>query len=200
MPQLSLTDFVHIVFSSGSAKASKVARLKARPGYQPKFDFYKPLREAIIRAHKDGAGKPAITAMMETLSDATKQKNYPEAAEAYKRWWGTKTFEWFDPEHETFSSHGIDVRVNPELGLIHNGQHILVKLYFKKEPPLGKRTGNVILHVMTVSLGESAPPNTIMAVLDVRRKKLVQPTVPVKHIDAALSAELAYLAELWPNV
>ena len=45
MIKISLTDFVDIASKSGTPKATKVAQVKARPDYEPKFDFYRPIRE-----------------------------------------------------------------------------------------------------------------------------------------------------------
>ena len=48
MPQISLTDFVDIVSTSGTPKATKVKQVKYRPAYNPAIDFYKRIRDDIV--------------------------------------------------------------------------------------------------------------------------------------------------------
>ena len=117
----------------------------------------------------------------------------------YQKWWGRKNLEWFNPPSTTWSAYKVDVRVNPELGLRINGVPHLIKLYHKSDR-IAKSRVDLITHLMKISLSYKAPKNTIMSVLDVRRSNLMSPTVPIDGLTAALEAELAYIAALWPNV
>lgn len=199
MPQLSLTDFVDIISRSGTPKAHKVAEVKNRPPYEPAFDFYKAIREHITTTHEKARPKAALATVLDQLRDPKKVKAYPEIVKGYRKWWGKKALRWFPTRSELYSQHGIDIAVNPELGLQIDGKKHLVKLYFKAEQ-LTKNRIDIITHLMAVTLGQDAPQGTTMSVLDVRNSRLISPTVPIPHLPAMLDAELAYIAALWKQI
>jgi len=199
MPKISLTDFVEIVSKSGTPKATKVAQIKNRPQYDPRSDFYKLAREAITDTHQKGGAKSDLDAALSELSDPKKKVNYPDLVKGYKKWWGNKTLQWFKPPSAVFAAHGVDVSVNPELGLIVNGAPHLVKLYLKGEK-LTKVRADIVTFLMQSQLAGAAPTGTIMSVLDVRNSKLISAGTPTPALSAALNAELAYVAAIWPNV
>jgi len=144
IPQLSLTDFVDIVSTSGIPKATKIRQLKKRLSYNPAADFYKRIRENIVVAHQDNHQKAYLDRTLTGLTDQKKKTAYPQLATEYKKWWGNKSFTWFDPPPNVhYSKHGVSIAVNPELGLIINGTPHLIKLYFKLDP-LAKSRGDII--------------------------------------------------------
>ena len=201
MPQISLTDFVDIVSTSGTPKATKVKIVKQRPEYSPMTDFYRRIREFIIETHRENYEKEHMDECLVGLTDKKKETAYPTIVFGYKKWWGTKSLIWFSPPHRLYSSHGIDVSVNPELGLEINGTPHLIKLYFKADK-LTKNRVDIITHLMSIVLSEScpSPSETIMSVLDIRRSKLIAPTVPISILNGILEAELAYIQALWPEL
>ncbi|WP_200946093.1 hypothetical protein, partial [Rhodanobacter sp. Root561] len=115
--RISLTDLVDIVSKSGSPKATKVAQIKARPDYQPAIDFYKQFRDGIIGIHKSSGARTELAKIISKVSEKNRVSNYPAAIAGYKKWWGTKSLEWFQPQSKIFSRSGVDVSINPELGL-----------------------------------------------------------------------------------
>ncbi len=199
MPQISLTDLVDIVSKSGTPKATKVAQVKARPDYEPAFDFYKPLRDRIIEIHRDGDPRSALNVFLATVTDQKKQSNYPSAVNGYKKWWGQKTLVWFSPPRTSYAQHGIEVIVNPELGLDVNGTRHLVKVYFKTDP-LSKLRVDIIVRLMETTLRPHCRKNEAMAVLDVRQARLFPFQSAAAASMAMIDAELAYIASLWPHV
>jgi len=200
MPQLSLTDFVDIVSKSGTSKATKVRQVKTRPAYDPAADFYKRIRDCIVETHENGKSKDYLNGLTATLADPKKLKTYPFVITGYKRWWGNKSFAWFAPPNMPFSAYGVDVSVNPELGLEVDGIPHLIKLYFKDEP-LKKNKIDIITHLMSITCTQLCPTQcTKMSVLDVRCGRLISPTVPIPALNAILNAELAYVAALWSSI
>lgn len=198
MPDLSLTDFVEIVSAAGTTKYSKVRQIKHRPPYHPAFDFYKPFRDHVVELHRAGHPKRRVPDVLPTLTDTKKQTTYPELVNEYTRWWGRKTLGWFEPARDHWSGHGIDVRVNPELGLEVNGVPHVIKLYFKPTA-LAKPRVQIILHLMDATLAQQSPPNAVMAILDVRRNRLITCGATVAGLNASLLGELAYIAAIWPT-
>lgn len=199
MPKLSLTDFVDVVSKAGSPKITKVKQIKNRPAYQPATDFYKPFRQGLINLHATGKDRSSLDHIIPKLSDLKKVVNYPELIDGYKKWWGKKSIGWFDPPRGTYTSSGVDIAVNPELGLIIDGKRVVVKLYNKSEPVTQFRIDMVPL-LMELVLRAASEPADLVALLDVRKGKLHYLTVNPTMAKFGLDAELAYIANLWPNL
>ena len=199
MPNLSLTDLVDVVSRAGTPKATKVAEIKNRKPYQPATDFYKPLREGLVEIHQAGKDKKALTSLQKSLTDPKKIANYPVAIEGYRKWWGKKEITWFDPPRNTYGHAGIDIAINPELGLIVDGTRYVIKLYLKADA-LTKLRVDLITVLMEVSLRSKCQNSDVLALLDVRRSKLFTVSIAIKPAKAVVDAELAYIAALWPSV
>lgn len=198
MARLTMTDFIDVVSKSGTPKATKVKQVKNRPEYHPSTDYYKQVREELVNCHKKGDGKDRIREFIEKVANKKKVVHYKEVVEGYCNWWGKKSLKWFTPPGELFASSGVEVMVNPELGLELDGARHIIKLYFKEEP-LSKFRIDIATHLMETVLRKKAKSNDKMAVLDVRNAKLIHTGDP-KGLSPILQAEMAYIAALWPNV
>jgi hypothetical protein len=200
VPKITLTDFVDVVTRSGTTKITKIAQIKNRPSYTPQTDFYKAVRECIVEMHEKGLPKSHLSDMLSKLKDAKKITNYPEIAAGYTKWLGKKDLPWFKPPHEIFSAHGVDVIVNPEVGLRVSGVPHIIKLYFKGES-LNVSKVQIVAHLMEITLRPLCKKDeTRMAVLDTRSAKLHTPNVPVERLTAGLRGELAYIAAVWDDL
>jgi len=200
MPTLSLTQLVDIVCKSGIPKVNSVKNAKAQLAdpYDPRFDFYKILREGIVEAHARGLGKTHLADVISDVSDPKRLNVYPGVAAAYRAWWGRKTLTWFrPPQHDWQATPTFAVSVNPELGLSINGDRHVIKLYFK-EQSLTKNRIELITHLMHQELSGRIS-NAKFSVLDVRQKKL-HTIVPPSSLGPAVAAEIAYIEALWPNI
>lgn len=204
-PRISFTDFVDFVARPGMpAKLTKVREIKRRGPYSAWADYYRPVREAVIRTHATGRDKRAIRGSIAHLARlgyefAERLPSYESLAEAYVRWWGRKRIEWFEPGWEIASLGGlpsaVTISVNPELGLDIEGTPHLVKLYFKEEP-LPHRLAEVAARLMDRVLGRQAPRDAAMAILDIRRQRL-HAMIPRPDLDVLLEAETAAFIALW---
>lgn len=195
MTRITLTDFVDIVSKSGVSKATKIHQIQNRE-YSPQTDFYKIIRDKIINIHKHNLGKNAIDAILIDLLDIKKLNTYPILVHGYKKWWGRKNIEWYDPPNEIVQyGKNLELSINPELGLLINNNPYLIKLYFKSEA-LSKNKMDIILETMKLFLEDSCPENTIMGVLDIRESKIFVPTISIPGLDKMIRAELAYISTL----
>ena len=197
MPRISLSDFVEVVSKSGSPKATKVREVKNRAPYLPATDFYKPFRDGLIELHRTANAKPAL-APLASPDDPKKAASYEALVAGYRKWWGRKDLAWFEPPREIYEAHGIEVVVNPTLGLTINDVPHLVRLHLKADK-LTKVRADLIGALMLSTLGTTAP-GAVMSVLDVRNSKLFTAGNGADGLDAMVDAELAYIASLWPKV
>jgi hypothetical protein len=197
--KVSLTYFVDFVMKSGTPKLTVVRNFKDRKEYDPQTDFYKKVRQGIVRLHREGKPKTVLDSLIAGLSDEKKQNAYPEIVSGYKKFLGTKKLKWFEPPQSDWVAGGLTVSVNPELGLEINGQPFVLKLYFKEEA-LQKKRAEIIAHMMDVTLRPASPSAAAFVVLDVRRGKPVQPPVPVVGHNALLAGEAASFATIFANL
>jgi hypothetical protein len=163
---------------------------------RPVFDFYKSLRDRIVEIHREDDQKSVLSTFMASVTDQKKRTNYPSAVSGYRKWWGQKTLGWFVPPRTVYTQHGVEVIINPELGLAVNGARHLIKLYFKTEP-LSKLRVDIITRLMEGTLRSHCQNNELMAVLDVRQAKLFSFQATAAASMAMIDAELAYIGALW---
>ena len=192
---VSLTVFVDFVSKSGTPKATVVRQWKNRGGYSVATDYYKRIRDAIVEFHQTG------TEISDLAAGAAKHKrdNYRAVATGHAKWVGKKTLVWFEPPSRVWAQDGLEVSVNPELGLEVGGVPHLIKLYFKAEK-LAKNRVDLITQLMRVTLRRRAPSGCVMGVLDLRNAKLITPTVTISGLSAQLKAEAAYWNTLWESI
>lgn len=148
MINISLTDFIDFVSSSGTTKLNQVAAYKRRENYKFRVDYWRELRNSIKDFHADQTlDKEYFNAVLEThFLDAGKREKCRPFLENYKKFLGRKQVvskpiikcDWH-------YSQDLTIRVNPELHLDINGKEQLVKLYFKKNPLTKKKIDQALL-------------------------------------------------------
>ena len=186
MIRVNLTTFLDIASASGAAKITALRQFKTRGAYNPAHDFWRPLRLAIVEAHRSQNTK-ALKNLVPTLTDTKKARNYPARVGAYLKWWGRSKYPWFKPPEATWAHRSVTVSVKAELGLVIAGERTAVKLYFKADK-LSKLRGDVILHLLATTLIPTGECDSV-GILDVTRGKLIQPTVQKPELEAALRGE-----------
>jgi hypothetical protein len=189
---MSLTDFVGIVSATGTAKMTAIGDVKHRGAYDPVKDFYKPARDAIVKNHKNGGTAVVLAQQLKKVTDPKKKPHYAQIASGYKKWWGSNSLTWFSPTGGSHAAHGVEVTVNPDLGLDVNGTKHLIRVHFPKK--LTKAQADLALQLMGQVLGPSS------ALLDARKSRLRGATASNPALVALIDAELLYIATLWPSV
>jgi hypothetical protein len=199
MQNLTLTDFTDIVEKSGLQKVTQITKVKRRrgKGYTPACDFYKKLRERIVKTHRENRPASDLSFLMHDVKDGKKRTNYPQTISAYQSWcasrWGNKKLTWFSPPKSEYERNGIGVSVNPELGLECEGKRYIIKLYLRKEP-ISRLKTEIINELLGSTLEPQCKHKEVFGVLDVKHAKFY----PFDHSDskahAKIDAELDYLA------
>lgn len=199
MIKVSLTYFVDFVLKSGTPKVTVVRKFKDAGDYDPSADFYKKIREAIVALHEDGGSSKDLDKVLSGLTDEKKRAAYPALIAGHKKFIGKKTPAWFAPSTAAWSAGGLNVTVNPELGLEIEGTRMVLKMYFKEEA-LQKKRAEIIAHMMKLSLASKTLAGTSFGILDVRRGKVISPPTPIKGHDALLAGEAASFATICANI
>ena len=191
MPIISLTDFVDFAIAAGPSQLTKVREIFSRPEYDPKFDFWKPLREGIQNYHSRGK---KLEIVLTGLTDPKKINRYPAAVKGYKKFIGKKSPTWFKPPSVTWSYGDLNVRINPELGLDFNGTRFISKLYFKDERPTQQRL-RVVFELMRIALPLDG--SMVPAVIDVGNSKLIAAKTLGADLSPLLQAQALAFAHMW---
>ncbi len=199
MPNISLTDFVDFTSRSGIPRISKVSEILRRGDYDPRFDFWKRLREEIQERHRTGTPLSTLPDIVGTLADRNKRLAYPGAIDGYVSFVGRKRFVWSEPPRAVWSHGELQVRVNPEIGLIRGDDELVVKLYFKSDP-LAKQRIDVVLWLLEGTLRDQLPANACVAVLDVQRGRLHRRTREIAHMGALLAGEAQAFISMWSEI
>jgi len=195
-----MTTFTDFIIKSGRTKITCVRDAKKlyQDGYEPAHDFWRLLRKGILDMHRRGRPKSDLDQVLIGLHDRKKINLYPMRVSAYKKWIGRKKLEWVEPRTADWSHEDLDVRINPELGLLVNGKHHTIKLYFKKEP-LSKSKVDLLLYMLQSKLNLDDVPS-IAGILDVANGKLIVPTGEIEHIEALLIGEASSFSAIWKRV
>ncbi|MCH8913778.1 MAG: hypothetical protein IIA33_09455 [Planctomycetes bacterium] len=165
--------------------------------YEVYTDFYKAVREGIVDMHKKEQPKSALDAILNGLSDKRKQRAYAAIIAGYKRFLGRKKVSWFPPPKDDWTHAGLAVRLNPEVGLVINGERHAIKLYMREKPKLKKANADIITHLIDFALapGKRNPPR--FCVLDVRHGHLFTAPENADDLMTIVRGEAACFAEMY---
>ncbi len=193
---ISLTDFVDFVAKSGTPRLTHVRQIKLRDKYDPRTDFWKALREGIVTFHQTQlSNKVELDAIAAQSPDPKKRKTYPLAINGYKSFLGKKVIAWFKPTSDRWKEGNLQVRVNPELGLVIGGVRHHLKLYLKSVP-LRKDKADMILLLLKQGL-TTGKPGDKYAILDVQRNKLFAEQNPNPLLLPLLQGEAIAFSAIW---
>jgi len=197
---ISLIDFADYVMKVGPSQLAKVRELCFREDYHPSHDFWKGLREAIQRFHITGNKDISIIdGILLSIKDRKKIGCYPEAIKGYKRFLGRKKIEWFVPNRDTWKFRELQVRVNPDLGLVIDGIRYLVKLHFKGGS-IDAHKLKLVFALMRTCLSPEELRNTKMAVIEVSKGKMYIEGKFDPTIGVVLEAQAISFIHLWNAV
>lgn len=176
---ISLTTFVDFVNSTGVKKRDVVFKNLIKEKYDPRKDFYRILRTAIVTMHKNNEPISKLPQLVLTF-DPKKTKHYNMLIKGYQKWALHKKISYIKDDSRIFTLNQLDIRVNPELILNIKDQPTVIKLYFK-ESPLSCDSANMIVTLLALAFGETDDYKDYQfAVLDIRQSRLFKLTKKTK--------------------
>ncbi len=196
--QISLTEFMDYVNSSGAAKATVVvqAKRKREEGHNKQADYWMQFRNTVKSVHSSNGTKDDLYEVIEKVHE-DRMANYNAAVNGYVKFWGKRKFGWIAPPRKVVNVNGTRVALNPELGLSYKGKIYFIKLFIHIDEILDKRHADLILSLLHNKLGDYLPEDTNVAVLDVMRGKLFEFKKEDHKITQLLEAEGASFNILW---
>lgn len=199
--KISLTSFIDFVHKTGTTRITLIRKLKSEYGrdYERVTDFWRLLRNAIIKIHKDELPVSYLNHVIQGISNKTKLNNYPARIDNFKKWRGRKKIKWIGARTKIWKFDNLAIRVNPELGLNINGENYILKLYFKQKK-LSRITSATILHLIDKS-STGNRDKFISGILDLSAGKLITLKNKNKNdIESLLRGEASAFTSMWGNV
>jgi hypothetical protein len=192
---ISILDFAKFVnATSASARVSIVAQ--AKDPYDPSHDFYKGLREAIVRGQVLGDPRVQLQEAIARARDPRRQNAYQLCGTEYLKFVSRRTVEWVaKPKGWTWHEGEVEVRVNPEAIFSVRGRDYLLKMWFSKKP-LGQQGRRAVAHL----LAEGAKAGQQPGLLDVRHGAISPPLAVQSQTDLFLRVEADALASMWRRI
>lgn len=197
MPAISLTEFIDFVVSTGTPRLTKVKQAKCKDEYDPRTDYWKPLRDSIVAFH-DPTNVVGKNAYFQNFLDgvhSTKFNAYTTVVDNYKRFLGRKVIAKLPIQRTTWEHNDLIVRINPEIFLNIDGSRHLIKLYFKLDP-LSKAKTDTILSLMNHALPATAGVDNF-AVYDGRNNRLIRGAAPNPALMVLARAEADAYISIW---
>lgn len=174
--------------SIGTPRLTVVRNVKYRKPYQPHFDHWKDLRDAIITYHLEGnTDKKYFDDFLSTVIKEEKRESYRPVIAQYKKFLGKKKCATFKNDRIIWTHNDLEVSINPELCISINGEKHLIKLYFK-DTKLIKLQADVILYLMKHALPTISDLD-YYAILDVQSNKLIKSANPNDSLKPLLLGE-----------
>lgn len=198
--KIRMQDFAHLTRVPEKSRRPIVNKAwrQSLQEYPVQGDYYKQVREGMVRVHKRGESLDALADVVSRVHH-DKQPHVARVVKAYIQWCEGHVLEFFPARKGYWQAHGVDVRVNPELGLVIDGIPHLIKVNFTKSPvPVAE--ARIMTHLMHRVLAAQVPANCVMAVLDLATGTLYGSTRPSPALDAVLEEHVAQVRVLWEQL
>ena len=193
MESISLTYFVDFMLASGQRRIASAKLIKNGPD-ERYADFYKPVREAIVDMHRKGLDTRVLADLLSSVTEPREQRIFPKVVIGYNKFLRHhRKVTWFEPPQSEQPLGELKVRVNPELGLLLDGQPHAIKLHFRGESLTSQRA--VLINEIQSRALSDTWPKMVFAVLDVRRAQLYTRD-PKPGVGRLIRAEAESLASL----
>lgn len=196
---ISITDFIGFVNKSGGSKMTKVKQLKNRENYHPSKDFYKILREEIVNLHQLNKDVKTLDELLGKLTDTKKKNNYPAVIAGYKKFLGKKKATWFEPPFKHWIIGDLDIKINPELGILLGKNSYVIKLYLSSDR-ITKDKVTQILSLLEHELRDQVEGVTLFGILDVKTGKLFENTNKDVSYLPLLEGEAKSFETIWKGI
>lgn len=195
MKHVGFTKFLDFTAQTGSAKAASALAAFYQSGnmQNSRTHYYENLREALITAERSGKytdWEEFIREQKEEAQEATRdalikfykwKSNYASAA-------------WYEPPKQIWALQEFDVNINPEIGLILDGEVYAIKLYLnnKKLSDLKAQAAGLIMENMF----SEQYPAIKFAILDVKAEKFHVFNGASERLDYLLIGEAAHMSAI----
>jgi len=192
---VGFTKFLDFTAQTGSAKAASALAAFYQSGNMQtsRTHYYENLREALIAAERSGKYTDWEQFIASQKEDA--QEFIRDALIKFYKWKSNYTSAaWYEPPKQIWALQEFDVNINPEIGLILDGEIYAIKLYLnnKKLSNLKAQAGGLIMQNMFSEIY----PATKFAILDVKSETFHVFNGASERLDYLLIGEAAHMSAI----
>ena len=192
MERVSFTQFVDFILDSGAPKASSVREHKEH-GFDPRHDFYRPLREGIVDMHRYARASSSLGDLVVNQPDERKRRLYPPLIAGYRKFLEGRHVRWLALPKASLGIGGVEITINPDLALLIEGKPHLLKTWFRSDTLSQKRVA-LVAGLMEKALSDRWS-DAAFGMLDVKNGRLrVIKEIESQHrarLDLLLAGEAA---------
>ncbi len=158
--------FADFLIKKQQYKKSYVHNVIQKGIYKPEQDYYLKLRQKLITLFKKNIPLSELDNILKKIA-STKFSNYEILIDQIQNFMQGKKYSWITPPRNAIVYAGLELTVNPEIGLNINNETYLIKMYFKKIK-LDPTKARIMQKIMQDALKDETA-NIKIAIWDIRR-------------------------------
>lgn len=161
--------FANFVTEKPNKRKKYVNKIINKEPYAFEKDYYSVLRIKLISTIKKNKSLIELNQMLKKINPK-KHNHYEVLIDQIQNFMQGVKYIWVEPPKNIIEYSGLQLKVNPEIGININGETLFIKMYFKQDQIENEKV-NVMLKIMQDSIKEDCQ-NAKVAILDVRRCEL----------------------------
>lgn len=161
--------FANFIIEKPNKRKKYVNKIINKEPYNFAKDYYSVLRTKLVSFIKKNKSLIELNQMLKKINPK-KQGHYEVLIDQIQYFMQGVKYTWVEPPKNIVAYSGLQVKVNPEIGVDINGEILFIKMYFKR-PKISTEKVNIMLKIMQDSIKEDFP-NAKVAILDIRRCEL----------------------------
>lgn len=161
--------FANFVTEKPNKRKRYVNKIINKEPYAFKKDYYSILRIKLISAIKKNKSLIELNQMLKKINPK-KHDHYEVLIDQIQNFMQGIKYIWVEPPKNIVEYSGLQLKVNPEIGINIKGETLFIKMYFKQDQIENEKV-NVMLKIMQDSIKEDYQ-NAKVAILDIRRCEL----------------------------
>lgn len=161
--------FANFVIEKPNKRKKYVNKIINKEPYAFEKDYYSILRTKLVSYIKKNKSLIELNQMLKKINPK-KHDHYEILIDKIQNFMQGVKYTWIEPPKNIIEYSGLQVKVNPEIGIDINGETLFIKMYFK-QPQISLEKVNIMLKIMQDSIKEDYP-NAKVAILDIRRCEL----------------------------
>lgn len=161
--------FANFVIEKPNKRKRYIHKIVNKEPYAFEKDFYSTFRIKLISAIKKYKSLTELNQMLKKIN-SKKYDHYEVLIDQIQNFMQGVKYTWIEPPKNIIEYSGLQLKVNPEIGININNETLFIKMYFKQKQ-IGTEKVNVMLKIMQDSIKEDYP-NAKVAILDIRHCEL----------------------------
>jgi hypothetical protein len=166
MPDIIVFErFADFIEKKPNSKKKYVSKVMNQGQYQPQEDYYLQLRQKLKSVFRNHSSIEELNGLLKKINPR-KFNNYETLIDQIQNFMQGKTYAWLNPPRYKIDYSGLELTVNPEIGLSMNGNNYFIKMYFKQET-MSKTKAQIMQRIMQDAFKKDFP-NAHFAIWDIR--------------------------------